>query len=212
VLPTAPTAPDPVRSLPRTPDSPPASPLPELFTPFLRAAAGLWLLLVVVVAQSLHGRLSDPDLWWHLKTGAVIAATRHVPHVDPYSYSAAGKPWTAHEWLSELVLYGLWRAGGFAAILWFRALMVAAIVAAMYFALRHRSGSYIAAIFLALGWRWPPPLSGASDRTSSPISSSHCCSRFCSRRLRAGAAASGSFRPSCWSGPTCTAATSPPFC
>src|SRR5581483_4305195 len=122
----------------------------ELFTPYLRAATGIWLLLVLVLAQSLRGRLSDPDLWWHLKTGALIAATRHVPTTDPFSYTAAGRPWTAHEWLSELALYGLYRVGGFGAILWFRGLAVSAIVAVTYFTLRRRCGSFILSIFLAL--------------------------------------------------------------
>src|SRR5947207_2015281 len=108
------------------PQSPPASSkTPELFTPWLRAGAALCLLFVLVVGRSLRDKIGDPDLWWHLKTGAIIAATRQVPHVDPYSYSAAGHPWTAHEWLSEVLLYGVYRLGGWAGILGFRTLMLA---------------------------------------------------------------------------------------
>src|SRR6185295_6551395 len=77
------------------------SPPVELFTPWLRAAAALWLVLVTVVGHSASGQISDPDLWWHLKTGAIIAATNQVPRTDPFSYSAGGHAWTAHEWLSE---------------------------------------------------------------------------------------------------------------
>jgi hypothetical protein len=54
----------------------------------------------------------DPDVWWHLKTGEYIVAHKTVPHGDPFSYTRAGQPWVAHEWLSELFMYGLYRAAG----------------------------------------------------------------------------------------------------
>lgn len=57
--------------------------------------------------------VKDPDIWWHLKTGQMIAYTHSVPHTDPFSWSMAGSPWVSHEWMSELVLYGLFAAGGF---------------------------------------------------------------------------------------------------
>jgi hypothetical protein len=121
----------------------------ELFTPLLRGAAATWLLLVVILGTALRDHLGDPDLWWHLKTGAIIAATGQVPRTDPFSYSAGGKPWTAHEWLAALILYGAWRAGGWGGILWFRGLMIAATTATLYLVLRRRSGSWLAAILLA---------------------------------------------------------------
>src|SRR6202171_4693907 len=54
----------------------------------------------------------DPDIWWHLKTGEWITQHRAVPRVDPFSYTRAGQPWIAHEWLSELGIYGLFRFAG----------------------------------------------------------------------------------------------------
>jgi hypothetical protein len=54
----------------------------------------------------------DPDIWWHLKTGEWIMQHGAVPHVDPFSYTRAGQPWIAHEWLSDLVIYRLYRIAG----------------------------------------------------------------------------------------------------
>jgi hypothetical protein len=54
----------------------------------------------------------DPDIWWHLKTGEWITQHRAVPQLDPFSYTRAGQPWTAHEWLSDLVIYCLYRSTG----------------------------------------------------------------------------------------------------
>ena len=48
--------------------------------------------------------LNDSDTWWHVTAGDWIIAHHAVPHVDPFSLTYAGKPWTAHEWLSEVVM------------------------------------------------------------------------------------------------------------
>jgi len=46
----------------------------------------------------------DPDFWWHLRTGEIIASSG-LPQTDPFSWTAGGQPWTLHEWLSELIIY-----------------------------------------------------------------------------------------------------------
>lgn len=56
---------------------------------------------------------TDPDLWWHMATGRYIVETGSIPTGDPFSYTAAGKPWVAHEWLAELVIYQIYRVGGY---------------------------------------------------------------------------------------------------
>jgi len=52
---------------------------------------------------------SDPDLWWHLRTGQLIVETDAVPKVDPFSYSQLGQPWISHEWLADLIIFGIYR-------------------------------------------------------------------------------------------------------
>jgi hypothetical protein len=54
----------------------------------------------------------DPDVWWHLKSGEYMVVHKAVPRTDPFSYTRAGQPWVAHEWLSEVLMYGLYRAAG----------------------------------------------------------------------------------------------------
>jgi hypothetical protein len=60
--------------------------------------------------------LNDGDTWSHIATGDWILAHQAVPHVDPFTFSVAGKPWTAHEWLSELLLALAYRASGFVGV------------------------------------------------------------------------------------------------
>ena len=69
---------------------------------------------------------TDPDLWWHLRTGQWIVETGRVPHSDPFSFTRAGHAWVSHEWLSEVVLYELWKHGGAAALIVFSAIVTTA--------------------------------------------------------------------------------------
>jgi hypothetical protein len=95
-------------SLPRAKRLFPAIALPEV-----DAARG-WLLFVAVVffAAALVSS-TDPDYWWHLRTGQLIVANRAVPSTDPYSFTAEGEPWVAHEWLSEVIVYATQSLGGY---------------------------------------------------------------------------------------------------
>jgi hypothetical protein len=54
----------------------------------------------------------DPDLWWHIKVGQDILATHRWPTVDSYSFTVAGQPWIAYEWLGDVVLAWVEKKGG----------------------------------------------------------------------------------------------------
>jgi hypothetical protein len=47
---------------------------------------------------------NDGDTYWHLGAGQWISAHFEVPVTDPFSFSARGRAWTAHEWLAELMM------------------------------------------------------------------------------------------------------------
>ena len=93
----------------------------------------------------------DPDLWWHLATGRYIVAERRIPTVDVFSYTAFGRQWVTHEWLSDLLLYGGYRAVGLAGLILFFAALVTASFGLVYF--RCRSSRFVAAfsVLLAAG-------------------------------------------------------------
>ncbi|MGD0114717.1 MAG: hypothetical protein ABSC13_01765 [Dehalococcoidia bacterium] len=83
----------------------PAVPRPSL----RRRVPIAWVQLAMVV--SLLAILSllkevDPDFWWHLRTGQLIVESG-IPRHDPFSWTAAGKAWVTHEWLSEVFIYGV---------------------------------------------------------------------------------------------------------
>src|ERR1044071_184009 len=60
--------------------------------------------------------LGDCDTGWHIRTGQWIAANHNVPAHDMFSFTKAGAPWFAWEWLSDLVLAGLNGWGGLGAV------------------------------------------------------------------------------------------------
>jgi hypothetical protein len=101
---------------------------------------------------------TDPDLWWHLKTGEYISAHRSVPRTDVFSYTRAGQPWVAHEWLTELALYQVQRIAGFAALI----LLFAAILTAAFSLLYRRCcrSHYSAGVLVLCGALATAPLWG----------------------------------------------------
>jgi hypothetical protein len=77
----------------------------------LGAVVFVWL----VGANSAH-LLADPDSHWHVTVGNWILAHGAVPTVDSYSFTFAGQPWIAKEWLSQLVLASAYNIGGWSAV------------------------------------------------------------------------------------------------
>ncbi|MGA9964369.1 MAG: hypothetical protein WBQ10_04125, partial [Terriglobales bacterium] len=61
--------------------------------------------------------VTDPDVWWHLRTGQLIVQTHRVFHTDPYSFTRFGKPWVDHEWLSQVLMFGLYRLAGWGGLI-----------------------------------------------------------------------------------------------
>ena len=93
--------------------------------------------------------VTDPDVWWHLRTGQLMLQTHKVFHTDPYSFTKFGQPWTDHEWLSQVLIFALYRLTGWGGlIVAFGAITAAAFL--MVF-LRCRGRPYIAGVVTLWG-------------------------------------------------------------
>ncbi len=46
----------------------------------------------------------DSDAGWHIRIGEMILRTGVLPHSDPFSFTRAGQPWVAWEWLSDILM------------------------------------------------------------------------------------------------------------
>ena len=60
--------------------------------------------------------LNDGDTYWHLAAGEWMLSHGAVLHADPFSYTAAGRPWQTHEWLSEILMAAAFRTAGWSGV------------------------------------------------------------------------------------------------
>src|ERR1017187_8433117 len=120
---------------------------------------GLAALLLVGLFST---ELDDSDVWWHLKTGQYILQHHTLPSPDPFSYTSnSGAPAypgeeltrqfnLTHEWLAQALLYALYAAGGFPAVILFRAMLLASICGITGVLAARRSGSFYGGVAAAL--------------------------------------------------------------
>lgn len=109
--------------------------------------------------------VTDPDVWWHLKTGELITETHHVPHTDPFSFTHYGQPWVNHEWLSDLLIYDLYHLAGWGGLIILFALISTATLMIAY--ARSPGRPYIAAAVTVLGAAASAPTWGVRPQTIS---------------------------------------------
>ncbi len=93
--------------------------------PSVRDIFFILLFSSILVGPLSNRPLADADIGWHIRSGELILRTHAVPQADSFSVSMQGRPWFAWEWLYDVVLGLLHRAGGLNAVVWLCALIVA---------------------------------------------------------------------------------------
>lgn len=101
--------------------------------------------LFVMAARS----VTDPDIWWHLRTGELIFQTHHIPRTDPYSFTKDGQPWIDHEWLSQILLYGTYKFTGWSGLIMEFAAIIGVAFGILF--LRSPGRPYVAGAITAWG-------------------------------------------------------------
>ena len=76
---------------------------------FDRFATALFFVAVAATACLMP---AQSDTWWQLRAGQYMLTTGIVPLRDTFSHSVNGGYWPNHEWLSQVILYGVYRIGG----------------------------------------------------------------------------------------------------
>jgi hypothetical protein len=95
----------------------PASGVSRIAKYVLSFPAVLVSLLIPLAVLTLRSRFSDPDMWWHLRTGQLMWTTHHVLRVDVFSFTAAHQTSIPHEWLSQLTIYTAYWLGGYSGLM-----------------------------------------------------------------------------------------------
>lgn len=141
-----------------------------------------WLLPLLLFLILVHTP-ADPDMWWHLRNGQEMVQQRAIILTDRFSYTRYGVPWVNVFWLSDLILYGIYRLAGYFGLSLFIAvlgaylftrifrnvrpnpylgaflILLVAIAIAPFWSVRPQIASFLFLAFLAErleGWRKAP--------------------------------------------------------
>jgi hypothetical protein len=112
------------------------------------------VLLVCIVAflafRAGMDLLADCDTGYHIRTGEYIMRTLSVPKHDIYSFITPPIPWTAHEWLSEVIMALVHRAFGLTGIVIFFTYVIAFTYYLLFRIVRKSGGNILAEILVIL--------------------------------------------------------------
>jgi hypothetical protein len=92
--------------------------------------------------------LTDSDTGWHIRAGEWMLKNRRVPATDLFSFTKAGQPWFAWEWLSDVLMAGIHRDFGLAGIVLVSLLLLGTTSVYVYRSTLAESGHRVIAIVL----------------------------------------------------------------
>ena len=94
--------------------------------------------------------ITDTDIFWHLAAGREIIANRHFLYTDPFSFTLASPQWIDLHWLFQILMYGLFMAGGLKALIVFKLVAVAGTVTLLCVTCRNAIFIWACALLSAL--------------------------------------------------------------
>lgn len=121
----------------------------------------LVFVLLAAVFTMTGAQITDPDFWWHLRTGQFIFETGAIPHADIFSHTAQGKEWVTHEWLAEVLMFAIYRWAGWGGlVVAFSLVMTAALWIAYAVCAKRAPHPYVAGAVVLLGALATAPMWG----------------------------------------------------
>jgi hypothetical protein len=90
--------------------------------------------------------IGDGSTGWHIRTGEWILEHGRVPTQDIFSFTMAGRPWFAWEWLWDVAFASLHRLGGLNAIVMASMAVISATFGLLYRLVRRRCENMVIAI------------------------------------------------------------------
>jgi hypothetical protein len=104
---------------------------PSLFDLFLFSVLA-WTFLASAKDFGWSQMLSDGDAGWHMRVGEWILSHGRVPTEDFFSFSKAGQPWFAWEWLSDVIFALAHGWMGLKGMVWLSAALFLALIAVIF--------------------------------------------------------------------------------
>ena len=119
------------------------------FIPSIGDMLFLSIFVYLSISQGM-GLLGDCDTGYHIRAGEWILAHHSVPHHDMFSFLSPPLPWTAHEWLSEIIMALIHRAFGLTGLVIFFSGILALVSLLLFRMLRKEGNNIILAVFMVL--------------------------------------------------------------
>lgn len=91
---------------------------------------------------------ADNDVWWHLAAGREMVARRALLVADPFSVSAAGRPWVDVHWLFQLAVFGVHRMFGLVGLVWAKCALLGVGAWLLYLAVAQQQGRWARGVLL----------------------------------------------------------------
>lgn len=107
----------------------------------------IFLYLSFAAGESL---LQDCDTGYHVRAGEYILDTHSVPKSDIFSFTNPPLPWTAHEWLSEVIMALIHKYFGLTGVVIFFSLIIAVIYHVLFRIMRSPKAGILVTLTVVL--------------------------------------------------------------
>jgi hypothetical protein len=107
----------------------------------------IFLFLCLSMGQ---GLLGDGDTGYHIRAGEWILRNFSIPRFDIFSFHSPPIPWTAHEWLSEVIMALIHQYTGLTGIVVFFTFLLALTFYLLFLKIRDSGGNILIALFVVL--------------------------------------------------------------
>ena len=108
----------------------------------------LALIILLVGLFAMAARTpADTDTWWHLQAGRVTLEDGHILQSDVFSHTRQGQSWINHSWLSQVILYLIFKSSRYFGLGVFQALVV---VVAFVFVYAQMEGDVFTRAFIVV--------------------------------------------------------------
>ena len=105
------------------------------------------------VAVTSLGKTMTMDLAYGLRAGADMIATHHLADVDTFTFTLGGQPWLNQQWVSQVVLAGVFDGWGWFGLAVARAALLAVSLGFVFGACRAQGASArLSAMLTVAGW------------------------------------------------------------
>jgi hypothetical protein len=122
-------------------------PIFRLFPSLTDVAFLMPMVFLFVRMNGAKSMLGDGDTGYHIRTGEWILANGRVPHQDLFSFTKAGQPWYAWEWLWDVCFAWLYQHGGLATVVTVSIVVISLTIALLFRLVSRRCDNP----FLAIG-------------------------------------------------------------